>query len=520
MRGAGPTDRPMPLALGAEEMDLHIEAQRVAEFAKFRPTYYLDRVEAVQLAGSRWRLLASVAIEDAEDAHFVGVIDKWTAAAESVMPPVERTEITALPDSATVEPAPPATDIGSNGRPSGGHGEALGPEIRRVRRLLIPKRKSKDSVLEEDVVLSRLGAGVYAQFIPRCSGPAQLPFYYPRVTRYALGFVDDEGGGHGTHRLEILVQELAAGAAAETPKQQAIWRDLTKRLYKWTVTERYGYQKRVLHDIVVAREPYLEKYHELKAKYAARWVEGWPEQTDPQKFVFEDIAIASWLICLWEQGGSRAMPKPTFADLGCGNGFLVYLLTSEGYSGYGVDQSARKIWTQYGIQVDLRAQTLEPYHFDARADWVIGNHADELAPWVPIIAARAAEAGSKFVVIPCCPHGLSGAKMALPAAAGQSKYHAYVNYISTLATQCGYEVEKEFLRIPSTKNVAIVGRSRTVRASQADVDALVKAAAHDFVPRVPDSVRNEIRLAKARSRSQATAEPGANSHQKGLSAEP
>lgn len=36
--------------------------------------------------------------------------------------------------------------------------------------------------------------------------------------------------------------------------------------------------------------------------------------------------------------------KPTFVDLGCGNGLLTYLLVKEGYKGYGVDIADRKIW--------------------------------------------------------------------------------------------------------------------------------------------------------------------------------
>ena len=27
----------------------------------------------------------------------------------------------------------------------------------------------------------------------------------------------------------------------------------------------------------------------------------WTEKTDPKKFVYEDIAIATYLICLWKQ---------------------------------------------------------------------------------------------------------------------------------------------------------------------------------------------------------------------------
>jgi tRNASer (uridine44-2'-O)-methyltransferase len=34
-------------------------------------------------------------------------------------------------------------------------------------------------------------------------------------------------------------------------------------------------------------------------------VKNWPEVTDPQKFVFEDIAIASYLLVLWENMGYK-----------------------------------------------------------------------------------------------------------------------------------------------------------------------------------------------------------------------
>ena len=36
-----------------------------------------------------------------------------------------------------------------------------------------------------------------------------------------------------------------------------------------------------------------------------------------------------------------------FVDLGCGNGLLVYILTSEGHNGLGIDVRARKIWKDY-----------------------------------------------------------------------------------------------------------------------------------------------------------------------------
>lgn len=39
--------------------------------------------------------------------------------------------------------------------------------------------------------------------------------------------------------------------------------------------------------------------------------------------------------------------KPSFVDMGCGNGLLVHVLNSEGYNGVGLDVRSRKMWTQY-----------------------------------------------------------------------------------------------------------------------------------------------------------------------------
>lgn len=83
----------------------------------------------------------------------------------------------------------------------------------------------------------------------------------------------------------------------------------------------------------------------------------WPECTDPQKFIHEDVAIASYLILLWRQERERLQLdsnyRQTFIDIGCGNGLLVYLLTSEGYQGKGIDIRARKIWSLYPPEIQL-----------------------------------------------------------------------------------------------------------------------------------------------------------------------
>ena len=53
-------------------------------------------------------------------------------------------------------------------------------------------------------------------------------------------------------------------------------------------------------------------------------------------------------------GGRNPVKKKFFADLGCGNGLLVYILEKEGYSGTGFDLRQRKIWAKYHLELDLK----------------------------------------------------------------------------------------------------------------------------------------------------------------------
>jgi tRNASer (uridine44-2'-O)-methyltransferase len=47
--------------------------------------------------------------------------------------------------------------------------------------------------------------------------------------------------------------------------------------------------------------------------------------------------------------------------------------------------------------------------------------------------------------------------------------------VSKLATECGWKVEKEMLRIPSTRNTALIGRHREIAFDKVDVVDLVDA---------------------------------------------
>ena len=145
--------------------------------------------------------------------------------------------------------------------------------------------------------------------------------------------------------------------------------------------------------------------------------------------------------------------------------------------------------------------------------FIISNHADELTPWTPLLAFLSS---SPFLAIACCSHNLSGLRFRAPSrfnnysadsvappyfaanitksksvaitvaptnqqdeqpksgnlkefspayrAKQPSAYAALCDWISDLSMKVGYEVEKEMLRLPSTRNIGLIGRKLTTGA--------------------------------------------------------
>lgn len=139
--------------------------------------------------------------------------------------------------------------------------------------------------------------------------------------------------------------------------------------------------------------------------------------------------------------------------------------------------------------------------------FIISNHADELTPWTPLLASLSS---SPFLAIPCCSHNLSGAKFRAPSVFNNNKanylaptyfaaniaksksvaltlayteneddqpeigdlkdlsvkarskqpsaYSSLCDWVCHLTSSVGYEVEQEMLRLPSTRNMGILGR--------------------------------------------------------------
>lgn len=140
--------------------------------------------------------------------------------------------------------------------------------------------------------------------------------------------------------------------------------------------------------------------------------------------------------------------------------------------------------------------------------FIISNHADELSSWTPLLASISS---SPFLAIPCCSHNLSGLRFRAPSVFNsysadslapsyfaanitkskavaikiacpeseedqpiegdlndlsiksrskqQSAYASLCDWISHLTAEVGYVVEKEMLRLPTTRNMGILGRT-------------------------------------------------------------
>jgi tRNASer (uridine44-2'-O)-methyltransferase len=213
---------------------------------------------------------------------------------------------------------------------------------------------------------------------------------------------------------------------------------------------------------LIPLDRFATTYSRMKDKYGRELVQNWSESTDPRKYVYEDIAISAYLITLWEEERVNLglEKKQSFVDLGCGNGLLVYLLTCEGYPGKGIDLQKRKIWKLFQPQTVLEERSIVPSDANLfpETDWLIGNHSDELTPWIPLIAARSSY-NAKFFVLPCCPHDFIG-RYSRPSP-HKSQYRCYLDYVAHISRVVGFRVEEDTMRIPSNKRICFIGRERS-----------------------------------------------------------
>ncbi|XP_023201901.1 probable tRNA (uracil-O(2)-)-methyltransferase isoform X2 [Xiphophorus maculatus] len=269
--------------------------------------------------------------------------------------------------------------------------------------------------------------------------------------------------------LHVLTSDGWFSDGVAYPKLPWLSSDLLPKLVRWAAECKSSEFKSTLSLLPV--EKYSLTYQQLKEKYKSM-VKVWPEVTNPEKFVYEDVAIATYLLVLWaEERAVKSVTDPqSFVDLGCGNGLLVHILTNEGHPGRGIDVRRRRIWDMYGPQTELEEKAITPsesFLFPG-TDWLIGNHSDELTPWIPVIAARSSYS-CRFFVLPCCFFDFYGKYQRRQCR--KSQYKEYIDFIAEVSQVCGFNTEEDCLRIPSTKRVCLVGKSRTYKQSdEAEID--------------------------------------------------
>ncbi|XP_074517922.1 putative tRNA (uracil-O(2)-)-methyltransferase [Halichoeres trimaculatus] len=266
--------------------------------------------------------------------------------------------------------------------------------------------------------------------------------------------------------LHVLTPDAWFSDGVVYPKLPWLSSDLLPKLVRWASECRSSEFRSTLSLLPV--EKYSIMYQRLKEKYKAM-VKVWPEVTDPEKFVYEDVAIASYLLVLWaEERADKGLSDPqSFVDLGCGNGLLVHILTNEGHPGKGIDVRRRKIWDMFGPQTLLEEKAITPsesFLFPS-TDWLIGNHSDELTPWIPVMAARSSYS-CRFFVLPCCFFDFY--RKYQRRQCKKSQYKEYIDFITEVSRVSGFNTEEDCLRIPSTKRVCLVGKSRNYEQPDED----------------------------------------------------
>ncbi|KAI8513219.1 tRNA methyltransferase 44 [Branchiostoma belcheri] len=336
---------------------------------------------------------------------------------------------------------------------------------------------------------------------------------------YRFVFSEEDSGTGKTYVTHILSPPEASasvhsggncstgGADVQCPNDDGICSPTTKwlcdhllpKIAKWSEeTVAKGNRRRVQELVPIDR--YNVRYQQLKRRYGRRMIQIWPDvtSTDPEKFVYEDIALATYLLLFVGGGENEAGTgeEQSFVDLGCGNGLLVYILSQEGHPGKGIDVRKRTTWDIYGPDTVLQEEPITPSDscLFPDSDWLIGNHSDELTPWIPVIAARSSYA-TRYFVLPCCPFDFHG-KFARTHTA-TSHYRNYLDYVRSVGQACGFRVEEDSLRIPSTKRICHIGRTRVYPEDETHkIDQLIS----DFInsrpreqPKNPHNSQTDIR---------------------------
>lgn len=253
------------------------------------------------------------------------------------------------------------------------------PKRQFVRRL-VPRNPFKDYIINQTCLVLALNdadsikgnnsndnkeESIFVVYIPHIDNADDCPYYLPPVRAVGL-YYDKNSKNLSLNYLPFKYTDLQAMDDFKqldvNSRTIRIAFRLLQTAMKHSKGVMNGYEKRVQHDLVVSKVLFQNRYITLKKKYSQFLIDNWQENTDPKKHVFEDIAIAAFLIELWNQIYILQGKSFEFADLGCGNGALVYILIEEGFKGIGVDARQRKSWKIYPKEVadNLKEQVIIP----------------------------------------------------------------------------------------------------------------------------------------------------------------
>ncbi|KAK8773064.1 hypothetical protein V5799_012401 [Amblyomma americanum] len=301
-----------------------------------------------------------------------------------------------------------------------------------LERDLLPKQIDKFSPLREVVTVFSESAVFY--------NISKTPAVSPSVV-YRLRFGNDS---------RIHLDLFKSNSEDEVSGASWLKDHVLPKVAKWACSEPLakGSQLVVPSLSQVPIEKYSTIYFNLKKKYGKHLCEIWPETTDPLKYVYEDIAIASYLL----------------------------------YDGIGVDVRKRKIWDLFGSGTKLMEEPITPETRFPEYSWWIGNHSDELTPWIPYLASRS-RPDARVFLLPCCPFTFHGKYQRQHG--GMSQYQSYLLFLQGLCQDLGFDVVLDRLRIPSTKRICLVCSPGV----QSDPYAAAKTAGNiqGFIPSCIDS---------------------------------
>ena len=149
--------------------------------------------------------------------------------------------------------------------------------------------------LDEEIDLSEIASRVvFAPVLAPGIAPLRksLPLFYPKAKKYAYKFdgsalsfevvpLDDESGEEFIKKLGFFGEKILSKFNS--------WAEKVK-----------DYKKRCPHDLVIPKKKYAATYKVMKARYG-EWTEKWAQRNKTDKYVHEDIGIASYFCCLCEE---------------------------------------------------------------------------------------------------------------------------------------------------------------------------------------------------------------------------